>query len=44
MLQQISDRVNEQKRKMGKDFIQLSGEDAIALEFNLRGGIEDVFR
>ena len=32
------DRVDEQKRKIGKDFIQLSGEDGIALEFNLRGG------
>ena len=33
------DRVDQQKKKMGKDFIQLSGEDAIALEFNLRGGV-----
>ena len=32
-------RVDEQKEKMGKDFIQLSGEDATALEFNLRGGV-----
>ena len=24
---------------MGPDFIQLSGEDAIALEFNMRGGV-----
>ena len=32
------DRVNEQKRKIGIDFVQLSGEDATALEFNLRGG------
>jgi len=31
-------RVNEQKRKIGNDFIQLSGEDGTALEFNLRGG------
>ena len=31
-------RVDEQKRKMGSEFIQLSGEDATALEFNLRGG------
>ena len=31
-------RVDEQKRKMGKDFLQLSGEDGTALEFNLRGG------
>jgi len=32
-------RVDQQKKKMGKDFIQLSGEDATALEFNLRGGV-----
>ena len=32
------DRVDEQKKKMGPDFIQLSGEDATALEFNMRGG------
>ena len=32
------DRVDQQKKKMGPDFIQLSGEDAIALEFNMRGG------
>ena len=31
-------RVDEQKRKIGNDFIQLSGEDGTALEFNLRGG------
>ena len=31
-------RVDEQKKKMGEEFIQLSGEDATALEFNLRGG------
>ena len=31
-------RVDEQKKKMGNDFIQLSGEDGTALEFNLRGG------
>ena len=31
-------RVDEQKKKMGKDFLQLSGEDGTALEFNLRGG------
>ena len=31
-------RVDEQKKKMGPDFLQLSGEDATALEFNLRGG------
>ena len=33
------DRVNQQKKKMGKDFIQLSGEDVTALEFNQRGGV-----
>ncbi len=32
-------RVDQQKKKMGKDFIQLSGEDGTALEFNLRGGV-----
>jgi len=32
------DRVDEQKKKIGNDFIQLSGEDGTALEFNLRGG------
>ena len=33
------DRVDKQKDKMGKDFIQLSGEDGTALEFNQRGGV-----
>ena len=33
------DRVDEQKKKMGPDFIQLSGEDGTALEFNSRGGV-----
>ena len=33
------DRVDQQKNKMGPDFIQLSGEDATALEFNMRGGV-----
>ena len=32
------DRVTEQKNKMGKEFIQLSGEDGTALDFNLKGG------
>jgi len=32
-------RVNQQKNKMGKDFIQLTGEDGNVLEFNKRGGI-----
>ncbi len=33
------DRVIKQKDKMGPDFIQLSGEDGTALEFNLNGGV-----
>ena len=33
------DRVIKQKEKMGPDFIQLSGEDGTALEFNLNGGV-----
>jgi 4-hydroxy-tetrahydrodipicolinate synthase len=32
------DRVTQQKNKMGDEFVQLSGEDVTALEFNLRGG------
>ena len=32
-------RVDQQKKMMGPDFIQLSGEDGTALEFNKRGGI-----
>ena len=32
-------RVEQQKKKMGPDFIQLSGEDVTALEFNSRGGV-----
>ena len=32
------DRVTQQKNKMGDEFLQLSGEDGTALEFNLRGG------
>jgi len=32
-------RVDQQKNKMGKDFIQLTGNDDNALEFNRRGGI-----
>ena len=31
-------RVTQQKNKMGDEFIQLSGEDGTALEFNLNGG------
>ena len=33
------DRVSEQRRACGKDFIQLSGEDATALGFNAHGGV-----
>jgi 4-hydroxy-tetrahydrodipicolinate synthase len=33
------DRVNQQKKKMGNDFIQLTGEDGNVLEFNKRGGV-----
>ena len=33
------DRVDQQLKKMGKEFIQLSGEDGTALEFNMRGGV-----
>ena len=32
-------RVDEQLKKMGPEFIQLSGEDGTELEFNLRGGV-----
>ena len=33
------ERVDQQKEKMGSEFIQLSGEDGTALEFNARGGV-----
>ena len=33
------DRVDQQKSKMGNEFIQLTGNDDNALEFNKRGGI-----
>ena len=33
------DRVDQQKNKMGNDFIQLTGNDDNALEFNKRGGV-----
>ena len=33
------DRVDQQLAKMGKDFIQLTGNDDNALEFNKRGGV-----
>ena len=33
------DRVDQTLKKMGKDFIQLTGNDDNALEFNRRGGV-----
>ena len=33
------DRVDQQLKAMGKDFIQLTGNDDNALEFNKRGGV-----
>ena len=35
----VLDRVDEQKKKIGNDFIQLTGNDDNAFEFNKRGGI-----
>ena len=32
-------RVDQQLKKMGPEFIQLSGEDGTALDFNMRGGV-----
>ncbi len=34
----VLDRVNEQKKKMGNNFLQLTGNDDNAYEFNKRGG------
>ena len=36
------DRVDQQKTKMGNEFIQLTGNDDNALEFNRRGGIGSI--
>ena len=33
------DRVNQQKKMMGREFVQLTGNDDNALEFNKRGGV-----
>jgi len=33
------ERVDQQKKKMGEDFVQLTGNDDNALEFNKRGGV-----
>ena len=35
-------RVNQKKQKMGTDFIQLTGNDDNALEFNNRGGVGSI--
>ena len=35
----VLDRVDEQKKKMGNSFIQLTGNDDNAFEFNKRGGV-----
>ncbi len=35
-------RVNQQLKKMGKEFIQLTGNDDNALEFNKRGGVGSI--
>ena len=35
----VLNRVNQQKEKMGNEFIQLTGEDENVLEFNRRGGV-----
>ena len=36
------DRVNQQKNKMGNDFIQLTGNDDNALDFNIKGGVGSI--
>ena len=36
------DRVEQQRTKMGKEFIQLTGNDDNALEFNRRGGVGSI--
>ena len=36
------DRVNKQKEKMGDEFIQLTGNDDNAFEFNKRGGVGSI--
>ena len=34
------ERVDQQLKAMGREFIQLTGEDNNALEFNKRGGVD----
>ena len=36
------DRVDQQKNKMGNDFVQLTGNDDNALDFNKRGGVGSI--
>jgi len=38
----ILDRANQQKEKMGNDFIQLTGNDDNSFEFNKRGGVGSI--
>ena len=38
----VLDRVNEQRKKMGNNFIQLTGNDDNAFEFNKRGGVGSI--
>ena len=33
------DRLDQTIKKLGNEFIQLTGEDGLALEFNKRGGV-----
>ena len=35
----ILERVDQHKNKMGSEFIQLTGEDGLAFEYNKRGGV-----
>ena len=39
MLLAILNRVDQQLSKMGKEFVQLTGNDDNAFEFNKRGGV-----
>ena len=42
MQQVILNRVDQQLKSMGKEFIQLTGNDDNALEFNKRGGVGSI--
>ena len=39
---EILNRVDQQLKSMGKEFIQLTGNDDNALEFNKRGGVGSI--